>query len=313
MRAFITGITGFAGSFLAEHLLACGDAVLGCSRDGLWENGIPPTLEGRVEVVAWDVGEAISPAAMAAVREFAPDAIYHLAGLSIPAECGAEDPTLDAIRINVGGTERAATLAASLPTRPRVLFVSSCRVYAPVDFQRPYVKEMAPLAPQGGYGKSKLAAEDALRRQAADSGIEAIVVRACNHAGPRQSPRLMLSEWCRRLARGDDPVQVHSLNSYLDMTDVRDVVRAYRLLIERGRAGEAYNVGGGVSLRSGDIFEQLRQMHDPGRRFIELSPGPRQEPIADLTKLQSTIDWRPEIPLETTLRDTLDYWLARRK
>jgi GDP-4-dehydro-6-deoxy-D-mannose reductase len=215
VRAFITGITGFAGSFLAEHLLACGDAVLGCSRDGRWENGIPPALQGRAEVIAWDVGEPISAAALDRLRDFAPDAVFHLAGLSIPAECGADEPTADALRVNAGGTERTAELAASLPSYPRMLFVSSCRVYAPVDFAHPFVKETSPLAPRRGYGKSKLAAEEALRRLAADTGLETIIVRACNHAGPRQSPRLMLSEWCRQLARGDDPVQVYCLDSYL--------------------------------------------------------------------------------------------------
>jgi GDP-4-dehydro-6-deoxy-D-mannose reductase len=94
------------------------------------------------------------------------------------------------------------------------------------------------------------------------------------------------------------------------MTDVRDVARAYRLLADHGRSGEAYNVGSGVSRRSGDIFEQLRQMHDPQRSYVELFPGRRQDPIVDLTKTKSLIRWRPEIPLAATLRDTLDYWIA---
>lgn len=308
MRALITGMTGFAGSFLAEHLLDAGDSVLGCSRDGRWESGIPAGLAGRAALAPWDVGAQLSPEAARRIREFAPEAIYHLAALSIPSECGKNEPTADALRVNVGGTEAVARLAASLPSRPRVLFVSSCRVYAPVSRDHPYVVEDAPLQPKGGYGKTKLAGEETLRRVCEEAGTEFVVVRAFNHAGPRQSPRLMLSEWCRQLVRGDAPVRVQCLDSHLDMTDVRDVVQAYRLLLRQGRAGEAYNVGGGVSLRSGDIFERLRQMHDPRRPFVEMSPGIRQDPVADLTKLHATIDWRPQFSLETTLRDTLDYW-----
>jgi GDP-4-dehydro-6-deoxy-D-mannose reductase len=192
-----------------------------------------------------------------------------------------------------------------------VVFVSTCRVYAPVTFENPFVSETSLLGPTSGYAKTKLAAEEALRRGGRELGVPGIILRAFNHAGPRQSPRLMLSEWCRQLVCGDEPVQVRCMDGYLDMTDVRDVVRAYRLLALHGQPGEAYNVGGGVSLRSGDIFEQLRLMHDPQRSFVELAPGRHQDPIADLAKLQSTIDWRPEVPLATTMRDTLDYWRGK--
>jgi GDP-4-dehydro-6-deoxy-D-mannose reductase len=121
----------------------------------------------------------------------------------------------------------------------------------------------------------------------------------------------MLSEWCQQLARGDDPLRVHCLDSYLDMTDVRDVVRAYRLLMLHGQPNESYNVGGGVALRSGDILEQLLRMHRVSPAVVELSPGIHQDPIADLTKLQAAISWRPEVPLSQTLADTLAYWRQR--
>jgi GDP-4-dehydro-6-deoxy-D-mannose reductase len=309
VRAFITGIAGFAGSFLAEHLLACGDAVMGCSLEGTWGRYAPPALSRGAEVIPWDVAEGVSAALVRRVAEFAPEAIFHLAALSVPADCGRHEPTPAAIRVNIGGTEAVVELAAALPSRPRVLVVSSCRVYAPVDFASPLVAESAPLAPTTGYAYTKIAAEEALRR-GAELGVAGIAMRAFNHAGPRQSPKLMLSEWCRQLVRGDDPLQVHCLDAFLDMTDVRDIVRAYRLLAKYGRPGEAYNVGGGVSLRSGDILEQLLEVHGARPSVVERSPGRRQDPIADLTKLQSTIDWRPEIPLAITLRDTLDFWSA---
>ncbi len=311
MRAVITGVAGFAGSFLAEHLLACGDQVLGCSLDGRWADDAPPWMTRDADVLMWDVVNGVTEAVARRVAEFAPDALFHLAALSIPADCGRSEPTPHALRVNVGGTEAAVRLAAQCRSRPRVLLVSSSRVYAPVEAAHPRVVETSAVEPTSGYAKTKLAAEEALRREAAAARIESLVVRAFNHAGPRQSPRLMLSQWCRELVRGDDPMEVLRLDSYLDMTDVRDVVRAYRLLMLHGHSGEAYNVGGGVALRSGDIFEQLRRLYDPARRYVERSPGRQQDPIADLTKLQATIAWRPEIPLEVTLRDTLHYWISK--
>jgi GDP-4-dehydro-6-deoxy-D-mannose reductase len=243
------------------------------------------------------------------LADFAPDVIFHLAALSIPSECGHHEPTPHAVQVNVGGTERVVELAARLPSRPRVLLVSSCRVYAPAVEGASRIPETWPVAPATGYAKTKLAAEEILRRRGGELEVEGIIVRAFNHAGPRQSPKLMLSQWCRDLVRGDDPVQVQCLDSYLDLTDVRDVVRAYRLLAQHGRCGEAYNVGSGVAVRSGDVFQELRRLNDPNRSYLELAPGRHQDPIADLTKLQSLIPWRPEIPLPVTLHDTLEYWM----
>lgn len=313
MRAVITGVAGFAGSFLAEHLLACGAAVLGTSLDGRWPADSSPELSRHAEILPWNVAAGIPDDVLERVTAFAPEAIFHLAAISIPADCGRIDPTPQALQVNVGGTEAVVRLAAQCGARPRVMLISSSRVYAPVDPTSPLVSETSPLGPTSGYAKTKLAAEEVLRREATAAGLEFLVIRAFNHAGPRQSPKLMLSQWCRNLVRGDDPLEVLGLDSYLDMTDVRDVVRAYRLLMLHGQPGETYNVGGGVALRSGDIFEQLRQMYDPARRYVERSPGRQQDPIADLTKLQRTIEWRPEISLEKTLRDTLDYWIAKER
>jgi GDP-4-dehydro-6-deoxy-D-mannose reductase len=311
VRAFLTGIAGFAGSHLAEHLLACGDEVMGCALGGAWASDAPQDLVRRVTLLNWDIAAAVPESVATHVLDFAPDVIYHLAALSIPSECGHHEPTPEAVRVNVGGTEHVIEMAARLSSRPRVLLVSSCRVYAAIDEKSPQVAETYPLAPATAYAKTKLAAEEVLQQRGGELGVEGIVVRAFNHAGPRQSPKLMLSQWCRDLVRGENPVQVQCLDSYLDLSDVRDVVRAYRLLAEHGHSGEAYNVGSGVAVRSGDIFHQLRRMHDPQRSYVELSPGPHQDPIADLAKLQSIIPWRPEISLETTLRDTLDYWIRR--
>ncbi len=313
-RALITGAPGFAGSFLAEHLLECGDAVLGCSPDGAWEDRSPATLRGRVELFAWDLGAGAAEVARArrTLERFRPDWIFHLAAISVPEDCGSDRPTARANAVNVEGTRRVLELAASLPARPRVLFTSSSHVYARVDRRSPRVPETARLDPKGGYGRTKLAAEGVVRRAVHELECDAVIARSFQHTGPRQGPQMMLPQWAEQVARGgSDPIEVYTLDAWLDLTDVRDVVRAYRLLAERGKRGEVYNVGSGVNRRSGDVFELLRGDEGRGRPVVETRPGVKQDAVADATRLERATGWRPAIPLEQTVGDTLAWWRAR--
>ena len=313
-RAMITGISGFAGLYLAEHLLECGDAVLGCSPDGGWLDS-PPRCAERVELIGWDIGQEGPPPAKVrrVVERFAPDAIYHLAALSVPADCGQSEPSPAALAVNVGGTRRVLELAASLASRARVLLVSTSHVYVSVTLASPRVDETSPLDPRTGYARSKFLAEEETRLAVAELGCDALIVRAFNHTGPGQTPRLMLPQWAKQLAAGgSQPIEVYTRDAYLDMTDVRDVVRAYRLVMEHGQRGETYNVGSGINRRSGDILDLLctlaSQHHRP---TIELRPGLIQGPIADTSRLTAVTAWRPEISLETTVMDTLEWWRGR--
>jgi GDP-4-dehydro-6-deoxy-D-mannose reductase len=310
-RALITGVTGFAGGYLAEYLLEGGDQVLGCSPDGSWDRSSPPELPNRVELVTWDLAksEGLPEAARRRIESFRPDGIYHLAALSIPDDCGEEDPTSAALAVNVDGTRRVLHLAASLASRPRVLFPRSSHVYKPVSAESPRVRETSPLGPTRGYGRTKLLAEAEVCRAVEKSDVDAVIARSFQHAGPRQDQRMMLSQWARQIAAGGPaPVRVHTCDAHLDLTDVRDVVRAYRLLIEHGRRGGTYNVGSGVNRRSGDVLELLRRATDSQRPIVELHPGAKQDPIADTTRLVRCTGWQPEIPIEQTAADTLAWW-----
>ncbi|HUT12624.1 MAG TPA: NAD-dependent epimerase/dehydratase family protein [Thermoguttaceae bacterium] len=310
-RALITGVSGFVGGFLAEHLLECGDAVLGCSPDGKWEPTSPEELRDRVELVGWNIGdpEGLSLESRRRIECFRPDCVYHLAALSVPQDCGQDEPLPRAVAVNVDGTRRVMELVASLPSRPRVLFTSSSHVYAPVSPQSPKIDETAPLAPRRGYGRTKLAAESEVRRAVEQAGCDAVIARSFQHTGPQQNPRMMLPEWTRQFATGgSEPVKVFTRDARIDLTDVRDVVRAYKLLMERGERGEIYNVGSGVSRRSGDVLDVLRTMADPKRPIEELHPGFKQDPIADITRLVRCTGWRARVSLETTVADTLAWW-----
>lgn len=310
MKSLITGVTGFAGGFLAEHLLACGDQLLGCSRSGRWPAWAGPELR-RVELLACDVGEpaGIDECAARQIAHFAPNCIYHLAALSVPVDCGTLEPTPRAIEVNVGGTERVLKLAAGLPRKPRVLLISTSHVYGAATKDRHVLDESTPPAPSRAYGKTKWAAEQAALRARTEQDLDVLVVRSFQHTGPRQEPRLMLPEWAVQFVRGEGPVRVKHLDTWIDLSDVRDVVRAYRRLAERGARNGTYNVGSGVARRTGDILGVLRRLAGPEREIVEQQPGDeRWDPIADIGRLQVATGWNPEIEIEQTIRDTLEYW-----
>ncbi len=318
-RALITGVSGFVGPYLAEHLLDCGDEVLGTSPGGTWPDSTWPdrslqTVRPKVELIAWDLSRAdgLSQASRRAIQRFRPQVVYHLAAISVPAECGEEQPTPQAVAVNVDGTRRVLEAAAALVRPPRVLLASTSHVYAPTGESSPRVDEHWPLAPRQGYGRTKLAAEEAVRRAIA-SGLDALIVRAFQHTGPGQQPPMMLPEWTLQFARGGpEPVRVQTLDAWIDLSDVRDVVRAYRLLAVEGERGAAYNVGSGQSRRSGAILELLRQAAGVDRAVVELRPGRKQDPIADISRLVRRTGWQPRVPLEQTVADTLAWWQGQR-
>ena len=313
MHSLITGATGFAGSHLAEHLLDCGDRVLGVARRDAWPPGTPAGLRNAVPLVSWDVAEEGGPptAARRTIERFNPRVVYHLAAISVPAHCenSPERPQAEQLaqRVNVGGTRQVIELCLTLPSRPRLLFVSSSHVYGPAAAGT-LLDEDAPLDPQRAYGRTKRAAEEAIRAAVRERGLEAAIARAFQHAGPRQGPEMMLSAWARQFASGTSPVVARNLSTLLDLTDVRDTVRAYRLLAERGLSGRAYNVGSGQAILSGDVLRLLQSAAGASPEIEELEPGQRHDPIANVARLTALTNWRPEIPLARTAADMLAAW-----
>jgi GDP-4-dehydro-6-deoxy-D-mannose reductase len=310
LRAVITGITGFAGQYLAQHLLAEGDEVLGFNRTGVWPADSLPGLRDAVQLEGWDVTQPanIGPPTDR-LRAFEPDCIYHLAAKSVPEDCGRHMPAAPAAAVNIGGTTAVLELAASLRRSTRVLFVSTSHVYAsPADPDR-RLSEDDPVKPRNGYGWSKWLAETVLGGFIRYNGADALVVRAFQHTGPRQHPRMMLAGWAQQFAQPmNGPVQVYNRTTQIDLTDVRDVVRAYRLLMQAGTSGQVYNVGSGVAHQTGQILEWLQEIAGPGREIVELYPGVKHDPLADIERVRTATGWQPHISLQKCIADTFSYW-----
>ena len=290
MRALVTGASGFVGGHLMDHLTAVGDEV----------------VESEAEIT--------EPEALAAdFREGRPEAVYHLAAQA-DVKASFSDPA-GTLRVNVEGTLNVLE-AARRAGASRVLVVSSADVYGRVDPSALPVGETAPMRPVTPYGASKAAAEMICVQAGLGHGLEVVRARAFNHLGPGQSDRFVAAGLASRIAAnertGSEVVSVGNLEPRRDFTDVRDVVRAYRLLAERGEAGEAYNVCRGVAIGIGELAEALlaRARHSMRLEADErlLRPVDVAEVRGDPTKLHEATGWRPEVPLEQTLDDLLDYW-----
>jgi GDP-4-dehydro-6-deoxy-D-mannose reductase len=296
MKAIVTGAAGFVGHHLTDHLRGLGDQVIGIDRaDG------PDLLDAE--------------AVCEAIRGEAPDAVYHLGGWS---DVGSSwEHPLEAFRVNAEGTLNV--LQACRDLGARVLVVSSADVYGKVALAELPLTEESPLRPVTPYAASKIAADHLAQQAWLGYGIEAFRVRAFNHLGPGQTNHFVCPALAERIAlnelEGGEEVTVGNLTPRRDFTDVRDVVRAYRLLIQSGQPGEAYNVCSGEDIAIAELADRLVAMADRPMR-LEGDPAlqrPVDVPVlrGDYTKIEKTTGWKPLIPLEDTLRDVLEEWRVR--
>jgi GDP-4-dehydro-6-deoxy-D-mannose reductase len=251
-----------------------------------------------------------------AIVDARPDVVYHLAARS---HVGASwDDPVATLRVNVEGTCNVLDAARATGVA-RVLVAGSAEEYGRVDDADLPLREDAPLRPMSPYGASKVAASYLALQTWLSTGLEVVRTRAFNHSGPGQTTSFLIPALASRIAaaeRGsDDTVPIGSLDPVRDINDVRDVVRAYRLLVEHGTPGEVYNVcrGAGVSVR--DIAEQLLGLVARPLR-LEVDPDlvrPADVPrlVGDPTKLRDATGFEPEYTVEQTLRDVLDEARAR--
>ena len=294
MRALVTGGLGFVGRHLVAHLRAGGDEVEILDHHG----------EGGVDITDADAVHAV-------MRRSAPDAVYHLAGWADVG--GSWKHPVDAFRANAEGTLNVL-LACAESGVGRVLSIGSADVYGVVTEAELPLTESSPLRPASPYAASKVAADYLGLQAFLGQGLGVIRVRAFNHLGPGQTDRFVAAALAARIAAnerdGGDTVRVGDLSSRRDFTDVRDVVRAYRLLVELGAPGEVYNVCTGRDLAVQDLADRMLAIATHPMR-LEVDPSllrPVEVPVlrGDATKLRDATGWTPLIPIEQTLADLLD-------
>ncbi len=296
MRSLVTGANGFVGTWLTAYLRDHGDDVTG--------------IDHEVNITD---GPSVREAVMAA----APDAIYHLAALAHVGESWANPDAV--LQVNAVGTLHVLEAARACASPPRVLLISSAEVYGSVREEQLPVTEETPLAPVTPYAASKVAAEYLGVQAHLAYGLPVIRVRPFNHVGPGQSSTFVVPALAARIVEaaqaGVASIPVGNLGARRDLTDVRDIVRAYRLLVERGTPGEVYNVCSGRDVAVSEVADRLLRLAGAD---LSLTPDPElMRPVdvpvvrGDPGKLERTTGWRAEIDLDTTLSDVLQQWQER--
>jgi GDP-4-dehydro-6-deoxy-D-mannose reductase len=296
VRSLITGGRGFVGTWLADHLRSSGDVVV--------------QIDQEVEITD-------PTALLAAVKDAAPDAIYHLAAMTHVGQ--SWDEPLRVLEVNVLGTGALLAAARECGTDPTVLVTSSAEVYGAVtDPKQLPLTEQSPTTPLSPYAASKLAAEALCGQAWLGHGQRVVIVRPFNHIGPGQSPNFAVAALSKRIVdaerSGSTEIPVGNLTARRDFTDVRDVVRSYRLLIESGAPGQVYNVCSGRDVAIQEIADRLLAQAGSSVRLVP-DPSlmrPVEVPVlrGDPARLTEATGWAPEITLDQTLSDVLAHWRA---
>jgi GDP-4-dehydro-6-deoxy-D-mannose reductase len=301
MRVLVTGASGFVGAHLAPLLRQRRHEVTTLSREG--------DVDFTVDVTDAD-------ALARCVRAIRPAGIVHLAAIAFVPD--AEGNADRAHAVNVGGTRNVIDAAAEVGAR--VVFASSGAVYGDggsPDARVPFV-ETAPLAPRGVYAETKAAAEEECRR--ARGRVDVVRVRAFNHTGPGQEESYVCSSFAKQIAAamlgvGSTTLEVGDLTAERDFCDVRDIVRAYALALERGAAGEVYNACSGSPTRIRWLLDLMIELAGV-RMDVRTEPSRLRVREAsrlwgDNSKIATALGWRPEITLRDSLSDLLTWWRER--
>ena len=304
----VTGAGGFAGSHLLDLLAGENVAIVAWHRPGSASRAAGPS-------VRWEAVDLLDRGAVReAIARTRPSAVYHCAAAAHVGK--AWDSTESTFAVNVLGTHHLCDALRREDLRVQFLMPSSAMIYRPSSDA---MTEDEPLVPPNPYGLSKLAQELLALRSIPD-GIDVRVARAFNHIGPRQDPFFAAPGFARRIAdiergRWAPEISVGNLDAQRDLTDVRDTVRAYRLILERGVPGRPYNVCSGRAVTIRHLLDLLiARARCPVT--VKIDPAryrPNDNPIllGDPSRLRDELGWTPEIPLERTVDDLLEYWRGK--
>ncbi len=312
MRILITGITGFVGGHLVEALVQGNHALFGYCRQGMW----PSSLEHLTDKAVLFSGElAFSSGVEVVLRQARPDWVMHLAGYANPGRSYQEADRC--WHDNVTATRSLYDAITRSGLSPRILYVSTGLIYGEPDEPDGACDEKTTLKPATPYAVSKAAADLMSYQYTRNPGLDIVRVRLFNQIGPRQSADYAAANFARQIAAAEagqqaPVIETGDLSARRDITDVRDMVAAFPLLLKTGKTGEAYNAGRGQTYPIQDLLEKLIAM---ARVKVEVRQSVESNRKADTTvtradagKLHKTTGWIPRIPLEQTLNDILSYW-----
>jgi len=317
MRILITGITGMVGSHLADYVVA--------HHPGVEVHGLVRWRSPRANLAAvlprlhLHEGELRDLHSLVHVlRTVRPAWIFHLAAQSYVSV--SFTAPADTLHVNVIGTTNLLDAIRLVGIDPKVHICSSSEVYGQVAPEEVPIREASPFRPASPYAVSKVGEDMAAQQYFLSYGVQTVRTRMFTHTGPRRGDVFAESAFARQIAeieigRRANPVRVGNIESVRTFADVRDAVRAYWLLMERCPAGEVYNIGGERTMTVGAALELLKGMaRCPIQHAVDpalVRPSDVTLQIPDTSKFRAATGWRPEIPLETTLRDLLEYHRAR--
>lgn len=307
-KALIIGAAGFVGNYLIDHI----------QKDCIWSIIVTKMPHEKIEkngvdVRNLDIMDKQSVGDL--LNEICPDYIFHLAAQSSVA-LSWKNPGLT-VDVNIKGSLNVLDAIRELDYKPRVLLIGSGEEYGYVKPSEVPVNEDNVLRPGNIYAATKACQNMLGKIYSQAYGMDIMMVRAFNHVGPNQAPLFVVSDFCKQVAEIEkglhEPVmRVGNLSARRDFSDVRDVVRAYTLLMEHGQAGENYNVGSGKAIAIQEILDMILSFAKTSIT-VEVDPArlrPVDVPVieADVTKLEACTGWKREIELERTIEETLEYW-----
>lgn len=314
MKVLITGITGFAGSHLAEFILKekPGTEIYGIIR---WRSRTENIVHIRKYLTLYEADMRDLSSMMHLIETIKPDYIFHLAAQSfVPTSWIAPADTLST---NINGQLNIFEALRYLKLDCRIQLACSSEEYGMVYPNELPIKETNPLRPLSPYAISKVAQDYLGYQYFMSYGMKIIRTRGFNHTGPRRGDVFVTSNFAKQIAEIEiglkEPIiYVGNLEAKRDYTDVRDMVKAYWLALEKGEPGEVYNISSGKSYSIKQVLDMLLQLTntkietkvDPNR----LRPSDVPILLGDNTKFRNKTGWEPSIPFEQTLIDLLNYW-----
>lgn len=315
MRALITGATGFAGSHLAEYLLAHTDLEVWGTDISSNERNIAH-IKDDLEFVVGDMSEPGTASRI--LSETRPDYIFHLAAQAF-VPLSWRDPW-DTLANNIRAELNILQSLVDTGVRPRVMVAGSADEYGMIRPDELPITETTPLRPYNPYAVSKIAQDMLGYQYFASHNLPVVRVRPFNHIGPRQSPAFVSSDFAKQIAEieqgyREPQLAVGNLEARRDFTDVKDMVRAYFLALERGEPGQVYNLGAEHAFSIQQVLDLLLSMSDAEIEVVQdptrLRPTDVPVVVSDCSKFRQQTGWRAMVTLEDSLRDILDYWRGR--